>query len=350
MDATFSDEQDQLAEVAGRIAEHIGTGIDPATDRVTAWRLVADAGLLGLRLPEEAGGSGAGGVEVAIVAEALGRQASPVPFIGPVLAAELLRTGHAPDETLQGVADGQRRISLGLDGSMSGLAISGRGTSMIGWDGAEADDFAVLAPIGGALGVALVSGPGVVRNSTDLTRTLVTLDPGAPPVTVGAPVSEEALVTVEALGLTLLSADMVGAMQGALDVAVHYAKQRVQFKRPIGSFQAIQHLAAEQHVSVEASRSATYYAAWAVDGLGPYDALAAARTAKAYVSARAQEVVEAVLQIHGGIGHTWEHIAHYYLRRVLLDRFTLGDEHVQLAHIAGDTLVGRPGTGSEVAK
>ena len=132
----------------------------------------------------------------------------------------------------------------------------------------------------------------------------------------------------------LLCADMVGVMAGSLELAVAYAKERVQFKRPIGSFQAIAHLAAEQHVSTEASRSATYYAAWAVDGLDPADAVAAARIAKAYVSPLARQVTEAVLQIHGGIGHTWEHRGHYFLRRALLSRRTLGDESVQLAHVA----------------
>jgi alkylation response protein AidB-like acyl-CoA dehydrogenase len=135
---------------------------------------------------------------------------------------------------------------------------------------------------------------------------------------------------------------MVGAMTGSLELAVEYAKERVQFKRPIGSFQAIAHLAADQHVSTEASRSATYYAAWAVDGLSPAEALAAARIAKAYVSPLARQVTEAVLQIHGGIGHTWEHPAHYFLRRALLSRRTLGDESVHLSQIADGVLERQP--------
>jgi alkylation response protein AidB-like acyl-CoA dehydrogenase len=344
MDATFDDEQEQLADVAERIASRIGTGVDPSTDRATAWRLVADAGLLGLRLPAEAGGSGAGGVEVAIVAEALGRQASPVPYIGPVLAAELLSAAHAPADLLAAVAEGERRVTICVDGTLSSMATPNEGGEVIGWDATDADAFVVLTPTDGDLGVTLIDGPGIARNCADLTRRLVALGSDAPRSSLGAPVLGDQVATIEALALVLLSADMVGAMQGALDVAVDYAKQRVQFKRPIGSFQAIQHLAADQHVSVEASRSATYYAAWAIDGLAPDRALAAARTAKAYVSARAQEVTEAVLQIHGGIGHTWEHIGHYYLRRVLLDRFTLGDQHTQLARIAEATLAATPGS------
>jgi alkylation response protein AidB-like acyl-CoA dehydrogenase len=159
---------------------------------------------------------------------------------------------------------------------------------------------------------------------------------------IGDALTETARLRWEALGLVLLCADMVGAMTGSLELAVAYAKERVQFKRPIGSFQAIAHLAADQHVSTEASRSATYYAAWAVDGLAPAEALAAARIAKAYVSPLAREVTEAVLQIHGGIGHTWEHRAHYFLRRVLLSRRTLGDESVHLSQIADGVLERQP--------
>jgi alkylation response protein AidB-like acyl-CoA dehydrogenase len=158
----------------------------------------------------------------------------------------------------------------------------------------------------------------------------------------GDALTETARLRWEALALVLLCADMVGAMTGSLELAVEYAKERVQFKRPIGSFQAIAHLAADQHVSTEASRSATYYAAWAVDGLSPAEALAAARIAKAYVSPLARQVTEAVLQIHGGIGHTWEHPAHYFLRRALLSRRTLGDESVHLSHIADGVLERQP--------
>jgi alkylation response protein AidB-like acyl-CoA dehydrogenase len=138
----------------------------------------------------------------------------------------------------------------------------------------------------------------------------------------------------QAFALSVLCADMVGAMAGGLQMAVAYASQRVQFGRPIGSFQSIQHLCAEQLVSVEAARSATYHAAWAVDGLPASEALLAARIAKAYVSREAPLVAEAVLQVHGGIGHTWESLAHVFLRRALLDRAMLGDQSVHLSAIA----------------
>jgi alkylation response protein AidB-like acyl-CoA dehydrogenase len=137
-----------------------------------------------------------------------------------------------------------------------------------------------------------------------------------------------------AFSLTMLCADMVGAMQAALNMGLEHARSRHQFGHPIGSFQAIQHLCAEQHVSLEASRSATYYSAWAVDGLGPDEALVAARVAKAYVSRVSTQVVEAVMQIYGGLGQSWECTAHLFLRRVLADRIVLGDDRIQEVALA----------------
>jgi len=343
MKATFTEEQQQLAELAEGLAERIAVDGRGGGDADVGWPLLVETGLIGLRLPAEAGGGGASAVEVAVVAEALGRHAAPTPFVGPVLAGDLLTSAGAPTDLLEDVATGQRRLTIALHRSLSGPGwVDGdRDDSAIGWDsrGAESLVGLVREP-DGTVRVALSPGTGPALSSSDLTRQLVGAGAGAPTV-VGDALSEGARLRWEAFGLVLLCADMVGAMTGSLELAVAYAKERVQFKRLIGSFQAIAHLAADQHVSTEASRSATYYAAWAVDGLAPAEALAAARIAKAYVSPRAREVTEAVLQIHGGIGHTWEHRAHYFLRRALLSRRTLGDESVHLAHIADGVVEGQ---------
>jgi alkylation response protein AidB-like acyl-CoA dehydrogenase len=347
MKATFTEEQQQLAELAEGLAERIAVDARGGGDADVGWPLLVETGLIGLRLPAEAGGGGASAVEVAVVAEALGRHAAPTPFVGPVLAGDLLTSAGAPTDLLEDVATGQRRLTIALHRSLSGPGwVDGdrddRYDSAIGWDsrGAESLVGLVREP-GGTVRVALSPGTGPALASSDLTRQLVRAG-AAPPTVVGDAVTETARLRWEALGLVLLCADMVGAMTGSLELAVEYAKERVQFKRPIGSFQAIAHLAADQHVSTEASRSATYYAAWAVDGLSPAEALAAARIAKAYVSPLARQVTEAVLQIHGGIGHTWEHPAHYFLRRALLSRRTLGDESVHLSHIADGVLERQP--------
>ncbi len=346
MKATFTEEQQQLAELAQRLAERIGADARGGGDPDAGWPLLIESGLVGLRLPAVAEGGAASAVEVAIVAEALGRHAAPAPFVGPVLAGDLLAAAGAPTDVLEELGTGQRRLTIALDPSLSGpgfLTAGGDGhRDAIGWDSRGAESLVGLArEPDRTLRVAVSPGTGPALASSDLTRQLVRAGTVAPTV-VGAPLTEAARQRWEALALVLLCADMVGAMTGSLELAVAYAKERVQFKRPIGSFQAIQHLAADQHVSTEASRSATYYAAWAVDGLAAAEGLAAARIAKAYVSPLAREVTEAVLQIHGGIGHTWEHRAHYFLRRALLSRRTLGDESVHLAHIAEGLVVGAP--------
>ena len=122
--------------------------------------------------------------------------------------------------------------------------------------------------------------------------------------------------------------------RGTLDAAVAHARVREQFGRPVGSFQAVQQLAAEQHVLVEAARSCAWHAAWAVDALAPDAAHRAASVAKAFCSEIARPVGEAAIQIWGGLGMTWECVAHLYLRRALLDRRVLGDEDHHLSVIA----------------
>ncbi|MBV8690334.1 MAG: acyl-CoA dehydrogenase [Actinobacteria bacterium] len=120
-----------------------------------------------------------------------------------------------------------------------------------------------------------------------------------------------------ALGLALTCADLVGVMRGAIDLATEYASARQQFGVPVGSFQAVQHLLADAFVAMEGSRSVALHAAWAVDALPPDEALTAASLAKAYCSRAARTVCETGIQVHGGIGNTWDCLAHFYLRRAL---------------------------------
>jgi len=138
------------------------------------------------------------------------------------------------------------------------------------------------------------------------------------------PLTDDDLSTWTALGLTLDCADLVGVMRGAVDLAVGYASDRRQFDRPIGSFQAVQHLLADAFVLMEGSRSVVLHAAWSVDALEPDDALAAAAVAKAYCARAARTVCETAIQVHGGIGNTWECVAHVFLRRALLSTDVLG--------------------------
>jgi alkylation response protein AidB-like acyl-CoA dehydrogenase len=141
-----------------------------------------------------------------------------------------------------------------------------------------------------------------------------------------------------ALGLALTSADLVGAMRGVLDATVAYAAERRQFGVPVGSFQAVQHLLADARCLLEGSVSAALHASWAVDSLPPTDAVAAGRVAKAYAARAARTVCETAVQVHGGIGNTWECIAHVYLRRALLSAQWFGDDGSQLLALQRDRL------------
>ena len=169
----------------------------------------------------------------------------------------------------------------------------------------------------------------------DLTRSSVALDSATAsmPAPTGGSVSPDDLTRWTALGLALTSADLVGTMRGAVQLACDYARQRRQYGVAIGSFQAVQHLLADAFVAMEGSRSVTLHAAWAVDALAPSDALAAAAVAKAYSSRAARTVCEIAIQVHGGIGNTWECLAHVFLRRTLLSTDVLGGAGVNLGRV-----------------
>jgi alkylation response protein AidB-like acyl-CoA dehydrogenase len=344
MDVLFSDEQEMLAETVGALAQRIGPStphdLDGATDDdAGSWKLLADAGLLGLRVPEDAGGSGASGVEAMIVAEKLARHACAIPYIGAaVLAPQLLASTGANRELLAAIATGERRVTVALEPGL--LSLARVGEPAVAWDCAGAEAALALDGNGAITAVAV---DGQALRPADLTRAITRLSANASPVDLGdlgGRLDDEALQRWEALALTVLSADLVGAMDGTLTTAVEYAKQRVQFDTVIASFQAVQHLCAEAYVLLEGSRSATWYPAWAVDRLGAAEALLAARTAKAHSSESGQQVGETSIQVHGGVAITWEYMPHVFLRRMLLDRQTLGDENHQLRAIADIRLRG----------
>jgi alkylation response protein AidB-like acyl-CoA dehydrogenase len=309
----FTDEQELLAKTAEQLAQAVGPQ-SPAElegDGDDRWDLLTDAGWLALRVPVEAGGMGASGVEVAIVAEALGRSACREPFLGNALATELL--------VAAGAAVDDRRTCIALHG----VAFDARGAT-------EAVTIAGDRVATVALGDPLPT--------ADLTRVMhrtgdVTADVG--------PLTREARTRWEAFALAAFAADLVGVMDGALRRAVAHARDRVQFDQPIGSFQAVQHLCADALVTIESARSAMWHAAWAVDELAPEEALMAGRVAKAYASAAAREVCETAIQVFGGIGITGEAMPHVYLRRALLDRALMGDERVHHRFIAEQRLGAR---------
>jgi alkylation response protein AidB-like acyl-CoA dehydrogenase len=334
MDANLSDEQvilrDTVAQLAADLAPESPEQLPAKGPGEKEWSQLAEMGLLGMRLAESAGGMPTSGVEVALVAEELGRRVVPLPFIGSAIySSSLLAAADAPAELLTSLADGSRRLAPVLDPSLGRLAF--RGEPGVAWDvrGAEAG---LVIDVESRRLVAVRLGEEAM-NGADLTRELRAVDAAAEAVELGdlgGALSDDALARTLALTLAALSADLVGQMQGTLDAAVAHVREREQFGVPVGSFQAVQHMAAEAQVSTEAARGLAWYAGWAVDELDLHEALLAARTAKAYCSEHARSAVEISMQMHGGVAFTWEYAVHVLVRRALLGRQTLGDEYTQL--------------------
>ncbi|WP_433761361.1 acyl-CoA dehydrogenase family protein [Nocardia sp. CA-135398] len=310
-------------------------GHDPAV-----WKQMAEQlGLHGLALPEEYGGSGGGPVELGIVLEEMGWALLPAPYFSTVaLAGQALSTcddESAKARWLPGIADGSLTATLALaeeSGSWRladvstvamrvGEAWRLSGTKMFVVDGDKADLVLVVAVGDAGLGLYAVDATtaGVTRTrleTLDPTRRLARIDlkdavaqPIRPPADASA-----YLQGVVDLAVVALAAEQVGVAQACLDAAVEYAKIRVQFDRPIGSFQAIKHKCADMLLEVEAARSAAYHAA-TVAAAGSTELPTAAALAAAYCSQVSTHAAKENIQIHGGIGYTWEHGAHLYLKR-----------------------------------
>ena len=335
MDATLNEQEELLAETAARMAADMGIGDAAGPDAERGWARLREAGFPTMRLG--GAGSAASTVEAAICAEAFGRVASPAPLVGPLIAAELLRLALDDEVAGEALVGGDRPLTVALTEALERLAAPGE-VNGVAFDALGASG-AVLADEGAdGVAVYLTEVQAEPIAAADLSRAFRSV--GGTARRIGESLDDATYARWRAFSLVVICADLVGAMAGALAMAVAYAAERQQFGRPIGSFQAIQHLCAEQHVSLEAARSSTYHAAWAADGQPADEALAAARVAKAYVAREGRQVGEAVLQIHGGIGHTWECDAHRFLRRILVDRAVLGDEHHQEQRLAEQLLAG----------
>jgi alkylation response protein AidB-like acyl-CoA dehydrogenase len=333
MDVRLSQEQRALRDAAAQLVARLGpktvaeVGESERGAKLNA--AVTQSGWRELRVAAEGGGPLASGVEPAIVAEELGRGVADVSFLGPTLATELRRlAGAPPSSSVETVALDARLSSLvrGIDGEWpAAVAIDTQGSSralLLTHDG-EGPRLARVELHAAPSGLDLTRPSRVLDRSSS-----VTMVEGADRALTG-----DDLTRWTALGLSVSCADLVGTMRGAVDLACAYASQREQYGAAIGSFQAVQHMLADAFVAMEGSRSVTLHAAWAVDALPAGDALAAAAVAKAYCGRAARNVCETAIQVHGGIGNTWECLAHVYLRRALLSADLLGDPHVSLARV-----------------
>ncbi len=299
-------------------------------------RVVQEQGWQAIAIPEEAGGFGFGQVELAVIFEALGRTLTPCPLLGTSMAtAALLETdgAHGP---LGEIAGGrQATLVRGIEAHRSGETWRLVGVDPQVVDALGAELFVVL----GTAGVFVLEAGQVEVTALpgfDVTRSLarVSVDITVPAeACLGAPDHGAVHARIE----SLLAAESTGAADATLAMAIDYAKVRVQYGKPIGSFQAIQHLCADMLVHVESARSAAWYAAWAIAHGSP-DARQAARVAKATASTALMHCAGANIQIHGGIGFTWEHDAHLYFKRAQATHALFGDPAEHRSAIADDLL------------
>jgi hypothetical protein len=257
--------------------------------------------------------------ECALLAEEHGKQPLTTSLIGTaLLAPELLRLlGDDASDDAPPVHGTTPTIALARDLRFPGFPRSHPG-ELVAWDCEGADGALCVTSDGTVTGVGL----GPPAPSADLLRGIRSVPPGSPSHALGR-LDPAALRHWQAYALVIVSSELVGAAGSFVRQSVEYARERRQYGREIGSFQAVQHLLADATVLVEACTSATRYAAWCLDNEPPGTALKAARVAKAEVNDSALEAVRTGMQVFGGIAQTWEHDAHLYLRKVLTGAMTL---------------------------
>jgi alkylation response protein AidB-like acyl-CoA dehydrogenase len=303
------------------------------------WRAIAELGWPALVIAEEDGGLGLGVVELTVIQEQLGYALAPTPLLSTVAAALAIGAAGAPEqraEWLPAIAEGERRgtvaplySALEFDGG----AVSGTLEAVP--DAVAAD---VLVVPAGHEEVALVDlhGDGVrvePAAGLDPTRRVATVRLDRAPATTLAGGEGGALARARDIIAVAVAAESVGVAQRAMEMAVEHARDRKQFGRPIGVFQAVSHPCAQMLLETEGARSAVMFAAWALDH-SPEEAPLAAAMAKAYASDAGWRVPAAALQVLGGIGFTWEHDLHFWLKRGRANAATAGDARAHRARVA----------------
>ncbi|HEV8143691.1 MAG TPA: acyl-CoA dehydrogenase family protein [Methylomirabilota bacterium] len=361
MDFGFSQEQEMLRATARKFFENECTsefvrarmeedaGVTP-----DFWKKLAEQGWLGLVYPEEFGGTGLGFVDLTVLMEEMGRAVMPGPFFSTLLGGLTILEAGSTDqkkEWLAKLSDGAAKATLAWTEpsarwDAAGVTTAARnaggkwtltGTKLFVPDAHVADVLLVVARTSEGKrpedGVSLFL---VERGARGLqTKLLPTMDQTRKLCEVKFDDTPATLLGVKDAGwapldrvvqraTVALCAEMCGGAQKVLDMTTEYAKIRIAFGKPIGSYQGVKHRAADMLVDVENAKSLTYYAAWAVDENVPEAALACSM-AKAYTSDAYRKVAGAGIQLHGGIGFTWEHDLHLYFKRAKSSEFTFGD-------------------------
>jgi len=343
---------ERIRELAG--SEH---GFEPAD-----WAEMAELGWPGLALPEEWGGQGLGIVDLAVLFEEMGYALAPSPLLSTTIAGLALATNGTDEQRerwLRPMASGEARGTIALFDAGTTAAIGGfemeaqadgdgtllDGEKVLVMDAAGAD-FLLVATSDGRRHIVEREADGVTvsaEKSIDPTRRLYSVRFDGvrvgPEATLAGAQADYLPVLWRAC--TAIAAESTGIAQRTMEMAVEYAKDRQQFGRPIGAYQAVSHRCAQMLLETENSRSAVYGAAWAADA-EPQSLPLAASMAKAYASDAGWRVPDASLQVHGGIGFTWEHDLHFFLKRGKANAATFGDARWHRERVADLVLAEAP--------
>jgi alkylation response protein AidB-like acyl-CoA dehydrogenase len=322
----FTDDQQAIKRTAKEFlasrykAEKVRELAESGTYDDGLWGEMSELGWPGIYVPEEYGGQGLGVVELVIVMEELGYALAPSPFFSNAAAGLAILHGGSEEQKqrwLPGIASGEQRGTV---------AVVTNGEAPLVPD---ADSASVIVLIDGDSATLVEPGDAEIeeRAVIDSTRRFSSVRAEG-----GEPLSGDFSAGIDRAEAAL-SAELVGVGQRVMEMAVEYAKDRKQFDRPIGSYQAVSHRCAEMLLHVESARSATYYAGWASD-FEPESAAIAASVAKAYAADAGWKVTASALQVHGGIGFTWEHDLHFFLKRARTDGHLLGSPRKHRERVA----------------
>ena len=368
MDFAFSEEQNMLREQAraflndkvnnDRVAEIAAS--DEGWDKQT-FRQIAELGWMGLSVPEAAGGAGMGFIDEAVVFEELGRGLFPGPYFSTVaLALPLFNESDLSDDAVSAIVAGERTATLAWAEPSGPLMISEAsktttkaersngdwtltGEKILVPDASIVDHILVVAAASEGVGIwAVEHGEASPKehSTMDRTRRLSSLSlSGAPGRVIVAPgQGQEALEKVRLRALSALSLEAVGVAQRALELSIQHVTDRKQFDKPIGAYQAVSHQVADMFLDLEIARSLAYWAAWCVD-TEDQQAPVAVAAAKSAAGEAAVLACERAIQVHGGIGFTWEHVLHLFYKRAQGIASFEGSSAHQRADIA-DALLG----------
>ena len=334
MNFDFTDDQQAIKRTANELLaarfkpERVRELAEAGSYDEGTWKEVSELGWAGIFIDEEHGGQGLGIVELVILMEELGYALAPMPFLSNAAAGMAIQVAGTDDQKqrwLAGIATGEARGTVG---------ILRDGEARLVPDADSAEVIVLIARDGSSSVVEASAADVEPFEAMDRTRRFARVRAEG-----GEPLGGDALAAADRIA-TAISAETVGVAQRAMEMAVEYARERKQFGRPIGSYQAVSHRCAQMLLEVEGSRSAAYYAGWCADA-EPESLPAAASMAKAYSSDAGWRVCGSSLQVHGGIGFTWEHDLHFFLKRAKTNAMLYGSAREHRERVA-ELSLGQP--------